>query len=603
MPEKIEPTWIAYALAAPTSPEAIKAAIDRIERHYADLVDYPTSRHACLGDRRGIGVIADAEPQCRWPHFATSADLAIATAYVPTDWQRLIGECPATHAPLPLARSIRAAPARAIEALSAPFVAAVFDRSGDELLIINDCIGAGRCYELVFEGGRAWSNRVGALPLFVGLEARANLRGWLTLAAATWFIGNSTPIAGVTRVPPGSVVRAKDEALSREQTPAVSNLVAPASLALDEAVEAAGVQMRAQAATAGELWPRAALVDLSGGHDSRLAAAAAIAAKLDARFHTSDKTPGEAAVARELVARAPQPLKHRIRHTGDEDSTPSAPLRERALRLHLLHDGMRHPQKLRSNLKLPRSRPSRATLSGHGGEIAHGFFYKTRRDLKQIRRGGDHALVSRLLRFFTKRHKAAKTEAYELAQAEIERTISEGLDVGLEGPQLLDWFYLMDRFAHRSGLASHAERVSVFATPAFIRAAFALTPQQRLDAVLHRELVSQLVPAWQDVPFFKAERTRMPSIRRRRLWEHAPDAAAVERILIDDGPWAEIYDADRVRQAWSEVQAGEGSANWESIFEGVVYRVAYEDYLRILNDHSRQGPRLIDAVGVTAPPA
>ena len=41
MPEKIEPTWIAYALDSPADPEALVAAIDRVEAHYAALVDYP----------------------------------------------------------------------------------------------------------------------------------------------------------------------------------------------------------------------------------------------------------------------------------------------------------------------------------------------------------------------------------------------------------------------------------------------------------------------------------------------------------------------------------------------------------------------------------
>jgi hypothetical protein len=67
MPEKIEPTWIAYALESPADADTIVAAIERVERHYARLVNYPTRRHARLGARRGIVVIADAEPRSDWP--------------------------------------------------------------------------------------------------------------------------------------------------------------------------------------------------------------------------------------------------------------------------------------------------------------------------------------------------------------------------------------------------------------------------------------------------------------------------------------------------------------------------------------------------------
>ena len=123
---------------------------------------------------------------------------------------------------------------------------------------------------------------------------------------------------------------------------------------LDDAAAAAADEARAQATTAGELWRGGATVDLWAAVTLRVAAAAAVAAGIDARFHTSDKTPGEADVARELVRLAPRPLRHGVRHVGEsKDSTPAAALMERALRLHLLHDGMRHPQKLRSNAMLP----------------------------------------------------------------------------------------------------------------------------------------------------------------------------------------------------------------------------------------------------------
>jgi hypothetical protein len=42
MPEKIEPTSVAYALDSPADAEAIVAAIERVERHYAGSVNYPT---------------------------------------------------------------------------------------------------------------------------------------------------------------------------------------------------------------------------------------------------------------------------------------------------------------------------------------------------------------------------------------------------------------------------------------------------------------------------------------------------------------------------------------------------------------------------------
>jgi hypothetical protein len=322
-----------------------------------------------------------------------------------------------------------------------------------------------------------------------------------------------------------------------------------------------------------------------------LSAAAVVAAGTPARFLTSDATPGEGDVAAALVAAAPTEMDHRIRRQTPGSATPGTPLLERAAHLHLLHDGVRHPQKLRGKMTLPRPRPSSASFSGHGGEIAHGFFYKNRKQLRRLKRKQDR-LVKRVMRFFTKDHEAARPEAYTEAEEVIRATMDAGRDHGLKGPVLLDWFYLVDRFAHRSGVATDSERMSVFATPAFIRAAFSLTPEERLDAKLHHEVIAHLVPEWRDIPFFKAGGGRMPSIRRQRLWEVPADAEVVEEILSEGGSWTEIYDPDRAMAAWNEVRTGGGSAKWEAIFEGIVYRHTFDAHLARLADAVAQAQPL-----------
>ena len=176
-----------------------------------------------------------------------------------------------------------------------------------------------------------------------------------------------------------------------------------------------------------------------------------------ARFLTSDATPGEADVARALIEAAPGDLDHEVSRTEAGSATPSTELLERARNLHLLHDGVRHPQKLRGKMTLPRPRPRNATFSGHGGEIAHGFFYKNERQLKKVSRRKKR-IPDRVMRFFEKDHGAARPEAYEVALAVVEENFDAGREAGLDGPVLLDWFYLTERFAHRSGLATDSER-------------------------------------------------------------------------------------------------------------------------------------------------
>jgi hypothetical protein len=342
----------------------------------------------------------------------------------------------------------------------------------------------------------------------------------------------------------------------------------------------------AQARSAAELWPGEARVDLSGGRDSRLVAAAVIAAGIPAKFRTSDATPGEADVARSLLAAAPGEHEHNVSHTSEGSATPSTPLLERAANLHLLHDGVRHPQKLRGKQTLPRPRPRGAHFSGHGGEIAHGFFYKDKRQLKKLSRRRKR-VPARIMRFFSKDHEAARPEAYEAAAHAVANSLREGEAAGLKGPVLLDWFYLTDRFALRSGLATDQERVSVFATPGFVGASFALDPKDRLTDRLHLDLIGRLVGEWRGQPFFEAPKGNRPRVRRERLWEIEGDAECFEEILAGDGAWTDLYRADEVKAAWRELRGGAGSVKWEAVFEGVAYRHTFDDHLARLRAAAR----------------
>ncbi len=580
MGENIDPTWVCFRSQSEHDDGWFEERLERIRRHYAQLVDYPLAVRSERSGLAGVATIEDADPACRWAHFARDERFAVATAYVPTGWERITGARSLPEAPLALARGLSDAPDDASRKLNAPAAVGVLDRAGNRLLVLNDALGAARAYEAEAGGVRAWSNRPGALVIFLGMDVRADARAWRVLAAASWFLGDTAPIEGMRRLPGGTVIEAGPRAIEERETRALEDWVAPGGDLSDLAREAMDDAV-AQAKGAAQLWPGEAKVDLSGGRDSRLAAAAVIAAGIPARFRTSDATPGEADVARALIAAAPGELAHDVRRTEAGSATPSTGLLERAANLHLLHDGVRHPQKLRGKMTLPRPRPRNATFAGHGGEIAHGFFYKNERQLKKLSRRSKR-VPERIMRFFAKDHEAARPEAYEEAQSIVSTSLAAGRSAGLGGPVLLDWFYLTDRFAHRSGLATDSERISIFATPGFIRASFALEPKDRLSDRLHRELTGLLVPEWRDQPFFAATRGAKPSIRRERLWEIESDAAAFEEILAGGGAWTDLYRADEVKESWREVRAGRGTAKLEAVFEGIVYRETFDEHLRRL---------------------
>lgn len=582
MGEKIDPTWLAFSCAAELSSESVHAGIGRLRAHYGPLADYPLEAHVATGAGQGLVVLGDAEPRCAWPFFAEDSSMAVGCAYVPSGFGAATGlGSPSNEAALALGRTLAGDPA-ASRHLVPPFAIAMLDKRTDELMVVNDWLGAGRCLEVTFPEGTFWTNRAAAAHLFAGHEAQADQASWRVLAGAGWFMGRKTPIEGVRAVPPGSCLRATGDRVDRRRLgvlPALFTAPEPYEELRDHAAEQALEQVH----LADELWEGQATVELSGGRDSRVVAAAAVAAGSNARAITSDRTVGEADVALELMSRASGNLEHKLRKTNDEEALLDRPLLERALNVHLLHDGMRHAQKVRGNQDMPRARPSSATLSGHGGEIAHGFYYSTQRELWRIRLGGSEERLKRAMKLFPKVRKLARRDCVDAATVATEEALAAAEEAGLSGPERLEWFYLTERFAHRQGLASHAERLSVFATPGFVAAAFSMKPRDRMASRLHNDLVARFVPEWSDVGFFAPAEGSSSPTRRRKLWESPEDSAAVDELLASEGAWTEIYRPDAMRETWAGLKAGEGNQKWEAAFEGAVYRQAFEDFLARVN--------------------
>jgi len=586
MGEVIDPTLVVFHAEDGEAERLAEPGLRRVAAHYQDLAHEPLERRGWVGARAGIACFTDPAFRCGWPAYSEDGGRALACGYVPVGWERLVGERPPEPAARALASELLRRPERVALELNSPVVLALADAGDERVVLLNDRLGAGRLYELAFPGGRVWSNRVGALALFSGAEVRPSEKGWALFAANGWFMRETTPLEGATKVPPASIIEIGQAGVSRRREAAAASVIEgsgdPLGAGADRVARQAVETMRA----AGALHSEPARIDLSGGRDSRVSAAAAIVAGIPAEFRTSDVNPGEADIARELIALAPGTHRHRIAYSGGEVKQRGTELRRRALNAFLLHDGMRHAGKVRGRLQLPPPPARRAAISGHGGEIGHGFYYTNPKKLREAREGGFDGMVERLLTSCRRTHSAAQPHAYELARAEFEATLREGMEAGITGPALLDWYYLMDRFAHRSGLASHTQRVTVFSTPAFLEAAFALTPEQRLDAALHREVTARLIPGWADVPYFRAKRGRRPAIRRRRIWE-GPDGRSLRRMLRAEDCWHEIFDPKRARRLLRRARLGRGRGEWEHVFERITYRVAFEDWAALIRRHQR----------------
>ena len=586
----VEETWLAYAFRDDAGESAIQSAVARVEAHYGALVAESLERSESLGPRHGMAFWQRADDRLSWPLWTRAGNMAAAFTAVPIGWERVVASSPATAAP-DLAAVLDRRPREAAK-LNAPFVAGIRNEAEGRLTIVNDSLGIGRLYEIETEAGWAWSNRLGALPIFAGVRPVADARGWGVLAAAGWFLGDTTPIAGTRKVPAGTVVAVASTAgatsVSSEQTAhRETELVAPRPRP-GNAVADAGAGVRDLAGSLSEVWRVPPVVDLTGGRDSRVSAAAAISAGLDADFKTVDNEAGEVDVVRDLIAAAPRRMRHTVNAPESEETADD--LASRLAAIHLVHDGMRNPQEVRRPTVLPHAGTVPPSISGHGGEIGHGFYYANRRQVWQLRHGGRDGLSERLMTAARRRHSAARPESYAAYGEECERVLATGTEVGVKGPSLLDYFYLAERLPHRSGLGARSGRYSACVVPAFVRASFDLRPGDRLGAKLHAAVVADLVPEWKAIPFFVSGSGAMPATRRARIWEKEEHAAEITQMIEEGRGWPEMLDPDRIREIWAEVRDGGGSADYEHVFYRLAWRAGYEEHLERLADAALAAP-------------
>src|SRR5690606_36360062 len=137
----------------------------------------------------------------------------------------------------------------------------------------------------------------------------------------------------------------------------------------------------------------------------------AVASGVPVIFNTGDQVPGEVDTARALVAAAPGDFEHAV-FRPEPETEPQDDLVERVARIHLVHDGMRNPQEARRATQVPHEELPPPTVSGHGGELGHGFYYASAAKLRGLRRGGERALLRQLERNARRKHSAARPQAY-----------------------------------------------------------------------------------------------------------------------------------------------------------------------------------------------
>ncbi|MEX2196930.1 MAG: hypothetical protein WD844_16775 [Thermoleophilaceae bacterium] len=445
-------------------------------------------------------------------------------------------------------------------ALDGRFAAARYDDADGALEVVTDPLGGYPVFAAERGGARWVSNnpellRDGGTPR---PEVLASLLG------GGWSLGGDPLHAGVDRLPRGTVHRmAPGAARERRELLPLEEIVSMCGTGFD-AGAAAGLLVASLRGLAG--WPgRPDVVPVTGGRDSRLVLAAALAAGIDFEATTGgpDEHP-DVAIGRELCRAAGIP---HVALAGDPHGDMWTHPRRMAEVVGLVAGGTACVADAAGFPLGPRDGPLVLWHSGQGGEVARGYYGQA---------GGD--VAGRLYRAFVGRRpgraELLSAAGRALVRGEIEGFVKEVSAAGARPEDVPDLFYLLRRMGTWAG-PTHAcvELVKDTTSPLWsarlLHQLLGLPAHERARELFHLRVLERLAPELVEVPFEggrswprdhsalrrRADRARGlarkvgADLRRRAPRRAQPPAPATAQVAAD--PFAAVHAdvAETVRSA------------------------------------------------------
>lgn len=443
----------------------------------------------------------------------------------------------------------------------------------DRVEVWTDIVGFGRCYIVQNEDFVAFSNHIGVLSFFTdGVTIDDEAVG--KFAVFGWFAGDSTPFNEVRRVPSATLMSVEpDGKISTRKYSAASDLVGQRDQAVD--FEPTINQSRILAKNLDNLSVRTPTIYLSGGQDSRMTAGLWLSGGSSANVVTLGTLEPEVQIAEQLlqllastIDLEKQGVLHRVRHPSPSGVTMD--IEDRLERAFEMWDGDAAPTNIKSNVKVP-SGSAALAIGGVNGEITHGYYYSKPGAIELIS-GLEHPL-RRMERVYggTLPTDFSKVTLREFLDSEYDASIASGQP----GLASLDLFYLREKLRRWSNQTLNSTSPILLGTPAYIRAAFDLTVQEKVDKVAPKSIAKMAVPAWDGIGYYKASvgESKVANKKGLRTWLIDKD------YLYDRLGTPEIWDRFLRRETIDKylgmVETGDAGGTHEAAFN----RAIWIDYL------------------------
>jgi asparagine synthase (glutamine-hydrolysing) len=477
-----------------------------------------------------------------------------------------------------------------LETLLPPFAAVHRGGPDRPVVVAGDWLGFHQLFWWQGDGVAAVSTSARALSVLAGRGL--DQRGLGVLALIGWQIADTTPFAGVRVLPPGctaslqggtaTVERYAEPPMRPDRAPALGDAVA----------EMADILARWQQGYL-EDHPDA-LLQLTGGHDSRILLAA-VPGKLRAGMRAmtlGDPSSPDVVIAASLAER--YGMRHEVYRTDLQE--PPTPAEAHALVMTAARDleCQASPLALAPLLLAEAHLEQGHRLAGLGGEVARGFYYagQPRSAITAPE------LVHRLARWRLFSNEAVEADAVDAgflrdARRDTLALLEEQFPAG-DWLRATDDFYLLHRMhrwagSHGTVAAVRRRYVNPMFDRRFVELALAVAPADKRDSLLLGRLMTRLDPELAAIPLdsgltparlahrtvasrlavggatarkaVRKVRQRVAGGRRAQLGAADTGALVLQHWRADPAACAGLYDLPQVRGEWlDQVLAGERTA-------------------------------------------
>jgi hypothetical protein len=590
---------LAWFADRPLSADEREKLDQRCDQVLAPLVPDSYERHATGSDDWGLFAAHPPYGEVwRWKVVARDANVTAVTIGLPIGVDMAGG-------PLRLARTVLEG--EDVHALVLPPFGLFAVEGANRAVIQQDWLGKCRIFTAEAGGITAFGTRPSLIAQFLGLPLIADMDGWTSYTLCGHFGGVRSPVRDVRLLSPGQRVSAQHRdsggwTLTSERRRNVDDVVADGialrNAGVDAVLEVATGAILDVVQTAADLVVGDITLGLSGGKDSRVIAAAFIAAGKVPKFTTQDDLPAEGTTATRLleILRDKRGIQtqHWVGKAGDSVVVHTVGLRERVERLQRIHD-YQFPSTYFVRPSAPERLPvtqRRMSFTGAGGEMATGYWYPPTDgsvdDADEL--FGRRAAVKHLSAAVD-----SAVAAADVVRAEHERIdviLDRGVDLGLRGVELCDYLYLIERVRRWYASAYVTGMIVPCLAPDYVAATFALSPADKRARLFHHRMIGRFLPEWAEVPFITGGAGRSTATS---IWDG--DGLRVLCDLLDthDGRLPRLLRHDRVEAALLAAATGRGRAPEqrtlqqyaalaiasETLEHGTVHRPKSQTYQRV----------------------